>query len=380
MMSKKKLVIIGDGAAGVILANKTRMKVREKDLSITVIGNSPKHYFKPDGIQIPLGFKEYKGSVKPTKFLLNYGVDYIMDEATKVDPDNRTVTTKTGRSVNYDYLVIATGDRFTPEDVEGYAGEAKHFYDLEHALELKETISRFKKGNIVIGRASEPIQCPPAPFELTLLLDQYFRELDLREGVNLNYLYPMDGTFSLARVSKLISEIFEERNVANHPNFNVESVDPNNKVVNSYEGESVKYDLLILVPPHRGAQFLTDSGLADEYGYVDVDRKKMNYKNHDDLFVIGDATNLPITKAGSVAHAEAAYLSGRIAQEMIGYPAVKGYDGIISCFAETGMERGITMYYSHSMAPKANFTSKFDHLLKWTSADTYFSGMLRGLL
>ena len=190
----------------------------------------------------------------------------------------------------------------------------------------------------------------------------------------------MDGTFSLARVSKLISGIFEERGISNHPSFNVESVDPESKVVNSYEGESLKYDLLILVPPHRGQQFLTDSGLADEYGYVDVDRKKMNYGDHDDLFVIGDATNLPITKAGSVAHSEAAYLSSRFASEIEGYPSVQGYDGVISCFAETGMKRGITMYYSHSMEPKVNFTSRVDHLLKWSSADTYFSGMLRGIL
>ena len=380
MINGKKLVIIGDGAAGIILANKTRMKLGRKDLSITVIGNSPRHYFKPDGIQIPVGYKGYRDSVKPTKFLLNYGVDYILDEATLVDADNRAVSTRSGRTVNYDYLVIATGDRFTPEDVEGYGPEVQHFYDLEHAIRLKEQISRFRKGRIIIGRAGEPIQCPPAPFEMTLLLDQYFRENGVRKDVELNYLYPMDGTFSLARVSKLISGIFEERGISNHPSFNVESVDPESKVVNSYEGESLKYDLLILVPPHRGQQFLTDSGLADEYGYVDVDRKKMNYGDHDDLFVIGDATNLPITKAGSVAHSEAAYLSSRFASEIEGYPSVQGYDGVISCFAETGMERGITMYYSHSMEPKVNFTSRVDHLLKWSSADTYFSGMLRGIL
>lgn len=380
MNGEKHLIILGDGAAGIILANKTRMKTRNKDLTITVIGNSPKHYFKPDGIQIPLGFKDYRDSVKPTRFLLNYGIEYIADEVTLVNIEERKVYTRSGRTVIYDYLVIATGDRFTPEDVPGYDSEAKHFYDLEHANELKECIRDFDHGSIVIGRAGEPIQCPPAPFEMTLLLDQYFRSKGIRDDVDIHYLYPMDGTFSLSNVSKLISSIFKERNIANHPNFNVECISPKSRIINSYEGESVKYNLLILVPPHRGQQFLTDSQLADEYGYVDVDKKKLNYSTYDDVFVIGDATNLPIAKAGSVAHLQAGYLAGRIASEIAGYPSEEGYSGLVECFVETGMEKGMTLYYSHSMPPKVRFTSKFDHFLKWSSSDTYFSGMLRGLL
>lgn len=380
MNNEKHLVILGDGAAGTILANKTRMKTRREDLRITVIGNSPKHYFKPDGIQIPLGFKDYRNSVKPTQFLFNYGVEYISDEATSVNVEERKIQTKAGRTLIYDYLVIATGNRFTPEDVPGYDSDAKHFYDLEHANELKQYIRDFNHGSIVIGRSGEPIQCPPAPFEITLLLDQYFRSKGIRDKVDLHYLYPMDGTFSIPNVSKLISGIFEERNITNHPSFNVESISPKSSVLNSYEGESLKYDLLILVPPHRGQQFLTDSGLADEYGYVDVDKKKLNYGKLDDVFVIGDATNLPVAKAGSVAHLQAGYLSGRIASEIAGYPSEEGYDGIAECFVETGMEKGITLYYSHSKPPKAKFTSKFDHFLKWSSSDTYFSGMLRGTL
>lgn len=379
-MNAKKLLVLGDGSGGVILANKARLKIPVEELSITLIGKSPEHYFKPDGIQIPPGFKDYKQSVKPTRFLLNLGIDYVVDEVILVDPENRVVTTRTGRKFDYDYLAIATGSRFTYEDTEGYDKSVRHFYDLEHALELKKVIDNFGQGEIVLGRAMEPIQCPPASFEMSLLLDQLFRERKTREKIHIHYLYPMDGTFSLARVSKLIGEIFEERDITNHPNFNVESINPKEKVVNSYEGEKIKYDLLILVPPHRGQKFLTDSGLADEYGYVDVDPHRLNYKHTDDLFVLGDATNVPITKAGSVAHGEASYLSSHIASELVGYPCEDGYDGIIACFAETGMDRGISMYYSHKMQPKAAFTSKVDHFLKWTSSDTYFSAMLRGIL
>ncbi len=376
----KHLIVIGDGAGGIILANKTRLKIPESDLKITVIGNSPKHYFKPDGIQIPPGFKDYRQSVKSNRFLLNIDIDYLVDEAVLVDPDNKQVKTKSGKALSYDYLAIATGARFTPEDCEGYDNTVKHFYDLGHALDLKKSIDNFTHGNIVLGRAMEPIQCPPASFEMSFLLDQYFREKGIRDKVNIHYLYPMDGTFSLAKVSNLVAGLFEERGITNHPNFNVESIDSKSKVINSYEGEKIDYDLAILVPPHRGQQFLTDSGLADEFGFVDVDARRLNYKDHDDLFVLGDATNVPTTKAGSVAHGQAAYLAGHFASEMVGFPAEEGYNGMIACFAETGMERGISMYYSHHIPPKTSFTSKVDHIFKWTSSDTYFTGMLRGIL
>ncbi len=372
--------MIGDGAAGIMIANKSRLKIPADRLEVTVIGKSPNHYFKPDGIHIPFGFKDYRNSVKPNRFLINRGITYLVDEVTSVDIEERKVLTRGGRTLGYDYLIIATGDRYTPEDVPGYESEAKHFYDLEHALELRKHISGFRGGKIVIGRASEPIQCPPAPLEISLLLDQYFRSMGMRDKVEMHYLYPIDGTFSIPVVSRLFSGVFEERGITNHTYFNVERIDAESHKVISYEGETQDYDLLIMLPPHRGQKFLTDSGLADEYGYVDVDRKMLNYKGHDDVFVIGDATNLPITKAGSVAHFEADYLSSRLASELSGSPLPEGYDGTILCFVEAGMEKAVTLYYTHQSPPRALFTSKLDHLLKWTSTDTYFASMVRGLV
>ena len=380
MLAPKRVLILGDGAAGTIMANKLRFHTDRKEVEIVVVGNSPKHYFKPDGVHIPFSLKRYQDSVKPTKFLFNYGIDYMHDDVVKIEPDQRFVYLKSGRRLNYDYLIIATGDRFTPEEVPGYEGEAKHFYDLQHSLELRESLKDFNGGNIVIGQASIPIQCPPAPYEFTFLLEQYLRSRGIRDKTNIHYLYPLNRVFTIPNVSTYVESLFDEKGIEYHTMFNVESINAKNKEVLSLEGESINYDLLILVPPHKGQKVITESGLAGESGYIDVDRNKLTYADYDDVFVIGDATNLPISKAGATAHFEAEYLANRLAHEISGNVYDEQYDGEVSCTTITGAGRAITLYFSYDRPPRAQFQSKTDYLLKWTSSDTYFSGMLRGIM
>lgn len=380
MIAPKRILILGDGAAGTIMANKMRFHTDMKDVEIVVVGNSPKHYFKPDGVHIPFSLKRYQDSVKPTRFLFNYGIDYVQDEVVKIDVEQRFVYLKSGRRLNYDYLIIATGDRFTPEEIPGYEGEAKHFYDLQHSLELRESLKDFKGGNIVIGQASIPIQCPPAPYEFTFLLEQYLRSKGIRDKTNIHYIYPLNRVFTIENVSRYVESLFDEKGIEYHTMFNVESINAKNKELVSLEGESLNYDLLILVPPHKGQKVITESGLAGESGYIDVDRHKLNYADYDDVFVIGDATNLPISKAGATAHFEAEYLANKFAHEISGNVYDEQYDGEVSCTTITGAGKAITLYFSYERPPRASFQSKTDYLLKWTSSDTYFSGMLRGIM
>ncbi|EQD65054.1 FAD-dependent pyridine nucleotide-disulfide oxidoreductase, partial [mine drainage metagenome] len=300
------------------MANKLRFHSNPSDIEIRVIGNSKRHYFKPDGVQIPFGFKDYKNSVKSTQSLFNSGVIYTPGEISGIDIQNRSVEIIGGKKFSYDYLVIATGDRFVPNDVEGYEKSAKHFYNLESSLALRESLKGFKGGKIVIGQASIPIQCPPAPYEFTFQLDQYLKLRGIREKTEIHYIYPLNRVFTIPNVSDYIEGLFDEKNIVIHKMFNVENIEPEKKKINSIEGESIDYDLLVLVPPHRGQKVITQSGLADENGYIDIDRNHLNYKNFDNVFVIGDATNLPISKAGATAHFEAEYLANRIANEVNG--------------------------------------------------------------
>ncbi|AKA49007.1 N-acyl homoserine lactone synthase [uncultured archaeon] len=375
-----KILVLGDGAAGTIISNKLRYLIRKENAEITVIGNSKYHYFKPDGIHIPLGMKDYQTSVKKPDYLFNYGIDYIKDTVTKIDVENRKVDVSSGREYTYDYLIIATGDRLVTDEFQNFDSEAHHFYSLEASLELGKELSKFNGGKIVVGPSSIPYQCPPAPYEFTFQLDRYLRRRGIRDKTELHYTFPLNRVFTMENVSERVQDLFDEKDIEYHTMFNLESIDADSKKLVSLEGDELDYDLLILVPPHKGQQVITDSGLADEQGYIDVDRHKLSYGNYDNVFVIGDATNLPISKAGATAHFESEYLAGKIASEVSGFVSEEFYDGSVACTTVTGDERAFTLYFSYERPPRAMYQSKLDFLLKWTSADTYFSAMLRGVM
>lgn len=379
-MNKKSVIIVGDGAAGIIMANKLRDRTDPETVEITVIGPMKPHYFKPDGIFIPFNMKDYRSSIKGTGFLLSRRIKRIAGEVTAMDVSNRTVTVGTDRVLSYDYLIIANGNRLVPEEVPGYKGNAEHFYDLEPTLHLKESLKNFQGGKIVVGQASVPIQCPPAPYEFTFLLDAYLRQRGIRDKTDIHYVYPINRVFTIENVAGHIQEYFDEKNINYHTLFNVESVDGEKKKLVSLEGEELDYDLLVLIPPHRGQAVNTSSGLSNDFGYIDVDRYKLTYGDYDNVFVIGDATNLPISKAGSAAHYEAEYLSKKIANETSGGPRPCDYDGEVSCFTVTGANRGMTLHFYYGRPPRASFSSSIDYILKFTSADTYFTTMLRGAI
>ncbi|MCL4340623.1 MAG: NAD(P)/FAD-dependent oxidoreductase [Candidatus Thermoplasmatota archaeon] len=379
-MANTRVVVVGDGAAGIIISNKIRLLTDRDTVSVSIIGNSRYHYFKPDGIHIPLNLKNYKDSVKPTAFLINAGVEYVKDRVTKIDHTNRKVELQSGKVMEYDILIIATGDRFSTDDVPGYSVFANHFYDLPSSVSLRQKLREFKGGKIVVGQSSIPVQCPPAPYEFTFQLLDYLKSRGIRDKTEVHYIYPLNRVFTMANVAEEVQRLFDEKGVIYHTLFNVESIDGEKRTVNSLEGETVDYDLLVLVPPHKGQQVITDSGLADESGYIDVDRHHLNYADYDDLFAIGDATNLPISKAGATAHFESEYLANRIAYETSGHVYEDAYNGEVACTTVTGEQTAMTLYFSYSKPPRAWYESKFDYLLKWTSADTYFSGMLRGIM
>lgn len=375
-----RILVLGDGAAGTIISNKLRFLVKREDAQITVIGNSKYHYFKPDGIHIPLGLKNYKDSVKKTEFLFNYGVDYVRDTVSSIDVENRSVKTASGADFTYDYLIIATGDRLVPEEIQNFDKEASHFYSLDASLDLGKKLASFKGGKIVIGPSSIPYQCPPAPYEFTFQLDRYLRRRGIRDKTELHYIFPLNRVFTMENVSAHVQKLFDEKDVIYHTLYNLESIDSEKKTVTSLEGEDLPYDFLILVPPHKGQEVITQSGLAGDQGYIEVDRNKLNYKDFDNVFVIGDATDLPISKAGATAHFQSEYLAGKIASDLSGFVAEEQYDGSVACTTVTGDEKAFTLFFSYTRPPRAVFQSKLDYILKWTSADTYFSGMLRGVM
>ena len=380
MVVAKRVIVIGDGPSGLVAANKLRFHATEKELEILVVGNTTRHFYKPDGLFIPFGYKNYRKSVKPVDFLLNGGIQYIRDEVVRINADEHLVFLKSGKSYMADYLVIATGNRYAPEEIPGYTGEAKHFYDLQKALELRETLKGFQGGNVVIGSTGTTIQYPQALYEFAFLLDSYLTTKGLRDKTEITYLAPSDNLGTDATLSGFIKDKLQEKNIGLHASLTVNTVNQKNKEVVTGDDSKFKYNLLVLVPPHRGQQAMIQSGLAGEDGYIGVDPKTLTVKGNDSVFAVGDSNNLFENKLAASGHLEASFAASRIIADAIGGLSDDEYLSKAPQINITGKDKAFTYLGSSEAKVKAITENKGDFMLRWTSNDTYFSTIVRGMV
>ncbi len=345
----RRVVVLGGGVGGTIVANILAKKVKGAD--ITLVDKTGKHVYQPGFIYVAFDKQKPRKLVRDERKLLRRRVKLLIDEVTRIDDDAKEVHLKSGRTLPYDYLVIATGSELHPEEIPGHEA-AHHFYSMEGALELRKALAAFQGGRVVIAIGGYPYKCPPAPAESACLLDYYFSRRGIRDKVDIHYLSPLGRAFPLETVSPLVTEIFDSKGIAYTVFFNVERVDPEKKVVHSLEGEEMPYDLLILIPPHRGAQFIRDSGLADQGGWIPTDKFTLEVKGHEgSIWAVGDATDIPISKAGATAHYEAKVVAENIAALIRGNAPPARYDGKVMCFCDAGFHRGIAMRFDYDHPP-----------------------------
>lgn len=380
MVIPKRVIVIGDGPSGLVAANKLRYHATERELEVIVIGNTARHFYKPDGLFIPFGYKNYRKSVKPVEFLLNGGIKYVKDEVVRINPEEKVVFLATGKSMMADYIVIATGNRYASEEVQGYTGEAKHFYDLQRALELREILGTYNGGNVVIGSAGSTIQYPQALYEFAFLLDSFLTAKGLREKTTISYLSPSEKVSPETGVSEFIVDKLAEKNIELYQNVVAEGVNQKNKEVTGKDGSNYKYNLLILIPPHKGQQTMTTSGLADDTGYIEVDPKSLNVKNFDSIFAIGDANNLAEHKTAATSHLQASFAASRIIMDSVGGISDEEYVSRVPQISVTGRDKAFSYLSSSQSRVKAITENKGDFMLRWTSNDTYFSTVIRGMV
>jgi sulfide:quinone oxidoreductase len=287
-----------------------------------------------------------------------------------------------GRQLGYDYLVLATGSRIVPQEIPHFVEEAHHFYTAEAAERLRRALDAFRGGKIVIGIAGMPYKCPPAPLEVSFLIEAELRQRGLRDKSEVHFCSPIGRAFTIETVSDMATPIFEEKGIELHTFFNVEAIDPERRVVQSLEGEELPYDLLILVPPHRGAQFLIDSGLAPAPGgWLPTDRATLQVGGRPNVYALGDATDLPLSKAGSTAHFEAPVVAERIAAALLGRePRAKeaNYTGRVMCFFEIGDGKGTLLRFDYNNPPHPPKPNRIWHLGKLAFNKAYWLTVPKG--
>jgi sulfide:quinone oxidoreductase len=379
MDNKSRIVVLGDGMSGLTVANKLRLRTSSANTEIVVIGISPRHFFKPDGLLIPFNMKEYSKSLKSARFLLHNSIVYLHDEAVKINIEQRSILLRSGKTEVYDYLIISTGAAYSPEILPGYEGEGKHFEDLQHALELKNILERFNGGNIVVASPEGENQCPPYTFQFAILLDEYLKKKGIRDKSKISLLIPFNTILPPADEYKIAEDIVSQHGVELQTNFQVNSISEKNHEVVSKSGEHANYSLLVMVPPHRGQHFLVDSGISLDTGYVDVDKVFLNYKDRKEVFAIGDATNLNVPRTELTCVKQADVVSSIIAKDIGSDYPLSRFKGEASCLSFAGDKKAFSIYEDYDNRLRVGRINKFDFLIKLMEADTYFSYLVRGM-
>lgn len=367
-----QVAIVGGGVGGTLIANRLRRLLHgdaRHEIDITVYDAEGTHTYQPGWLYVPFARQDPRKLVRPERLLLHEGITLLSGDAGRVQrivPGEKQLLTADGQAHTYDYLVLATGSRNAPEDVPGFAEGADHFYSEAASLRLAENLAHFSGGRIITGVASVPYRCPPAPLEFTFMLEAALRDWGVREQTEVHYVFPINRPFPIESVSDFVAPLLEQRGVQVHTFFNVESIDPERKVVSSLEGEELPYDLLVLAPPHRGQQVIVDSGLGDRDGWVATDRNTLRVKGFEDanLFAVGDATDLPVSKSGSAAHYEGHIVAETIAAELQRRPIQHRYHGRVACFLETGHGQATFLWFDYEHPPKPPKPRRLWHLEK----------------
>jgi sulfide:quinone oxidoreductase len=382
----KRILILGGGVGGTLTANllvkKLRRQLKAGEVTITVIDQTGQHTYQPGFMYIAMGGERAEKLQRPERSLLDPKVTLVVGEIEKVDEASQTVYLKGGERLAYDYLVLATGSRIVPEEIEHFDTEAQHFYTAEAALELRRALDAFTGGRIVVAIAGMPYKCPPAPLEVSFLIETELRQRGLRDQSEVHFCSPIGRAFTIESVSEMATPIFEAKDIEVHTFFNVEAIHPQRKVVQSLEGEELPYDLLILVPPHKGQQFLIDSGLAPAPGgWLPTDRATLQVGGRPNVYALGDATDLPLSKAGSTAHFEAPVVTERIVAAIEGREVdhKRGdYLGKVMCFFEIGDGKGTLLQFDYEHPPRPPKPNQLWHLGKIVFNKTYWHTVPKG--
>jgi sulfide:quinone oxidoreductase len=352
----RRLLVLGAGTAGTMVVNKLHHRLDPAEWQIMVVDQSEEHHYQPGYLFIPFGGYQTGEIVKPRRRFIPQGVELVQGGIDQVIPEESQVKLSDGRELSYDYLVIATGTEPRPDQTPGMLGEewrrsVHEFYTLEGASALGEKLSAWEGGRLVVHITEMPIKCPVAPLEFIFLADAFFRGKNMRDRVELIFVTPLDGAFTKPIASEHLGGMLEERKISLETDFMIERVDPERKMIVSYDEREIPFDLLVTVPLNMGAEFVARSGLGNELNYVPVDKGTFLSTQYDNIFAIGDAADLPTSKAGSVAHFAVEIFTENFVRYVKGWPMTGQFDGHANCYVESGDGKALLIDFNYETEP-----------------------------
>lgn len=353
---KKQLLILGAGTAGIMMAHQLRRRLPAADWRLTVVDRSPTHLYQPGLLFLPFDIYHEEDLTRPTRHLLPTDVEFLQAEIESIHPETRRVRLRDGTEPAYDILIIATGCRTAPEETEGMLGPKWRvnifdFYTLDGARALRDKLASWEGGRLAVHINEMPIKCPVAPLEFSFLADTFFRKRGMRHRVKISYVTPLSGAFTRPKASKKLSHLLADKDIELVPDFVAERVDQDRDRLVSFDGREQAYDLLVTTPTNLGDKAVRRSALGDDFDFLPTDKHTLQSQKSPDIFVIGDATNLPASKAGSVAHFESETLADNILRHIHGEPLKEEFDGHSNCFIESGGGKALLIDFNYEHEP-----------------------------
>ncbi len=356
-MGVKTFLILGAGTGGTVVANKMVRRLDSQEWKVVVVDKDVNHYYQPGFLFV--AFEMYKPSdnVRPKKNYLDHRVEFIVSDIEMIEPDENQVVLPDGRILHYDTLVVATGTDIRPSETEGMldgGGWRKNIFDFythEGSIALADHMKRWEGGRLVVNITEMPIKCPVAPLEFLLLSDWYFKKKGIRNKVDLVLATPLSGAFTKPKAKAVLGNLLESRNISIEPEFNIGEVDNARQVIKSYDDREIPYDLLVSVPTNMGADVIGRSGMGDDLNFLPVNKHTLRSEKWPNVWGLGDATNVPTSKAGSVVHFMADTLIENLERALKGLEPEPSFDGHANCFIESGYGKAVLIDFNYEVEP-----------------------------
>ncbi len=352
----KQILILGAGTAGTMMANHLRHELKKPDWEIKIIDERVEHHYQPGYLFLPFDIYEPDDIIKTIEEFIPKGVQLIKGKIDKIVPGENKVQMVDGGSHSYDVLIVATGAKTAPEETEGMFGDEWYksifdFYTFEGSLALRNKLRDWEGGKMLVHIVEMPIKCPVAPLEFAFLADSFFQHKKMRDKVEITFVTPLSGAFTKPKATEALDHLLKDKGIHIESDFAVERIDQENKKLIDYGGRELDFDLLVTVPTNKGDEMIGRSGMGDDLNYIPTNKGSLQSLAHKNIFVIGDASNIPASKAGSVAHFEAEILTENIKRFINNEPLKEEFDGHANCFIETGHGKALLIDFNYSHEP-----------------------------
>lgn len=359
-MPEKTILVLGGGIGGLVASNLLKARLGDR-ATVRLVDRKKQFRFPPSYPWLMLGKRKPEQVQKDLSLLEKKDIEVINDEVQSIDIEKKLVKTKEDE-LSYDYLIVALGAEYAPETIPGFEEHAHHNYNLDSALRFKEVVETFQGGTVAVGVSRTPFKCPAAPYEAALLLEDFYATKDMREKVAFEFFTPEGAPLPAAppEIGSKVLDLLESRNINCHLKLKVTEVRPNE--LRFEGGDSIPFDLLFCVPPHRAPRPVVGTGLTDGTGWIPVNPKTLETE-HKGVYAVGDVTSLPtpkgyvpfLPKAGVFAHGHAEVVAHNIAAEIRGGGEMREWDGHGECFLEVGGGKGGFVRGNFLGEPKPEF-------------------------